>query len=159
MARIEWVKQRLDNWALWHERGRGGGLGYATSSVLLSERVDCDRAGPALPVDEIEAAETNEAVEDLKLGHGHLHHTLHLIYLHGVGIKEAARQMARAESTVKAQLERADALLAAWFTKRRRVKEARGAELQRKLAAARSSRLDTVAIEPPHRARVRRKQA
>jgi hypothetical protein len=55
MARIEWVRQRLENWALWHERGRGGGLGYATQSVLLAERVDGDRQA-FVPVDEIEAA-------------------------------------------------------------------------------------------------------
>jgi hypothetical protein len=133
MARIEWVRQRLENWALWHERGRGGGLGYATQSVLLTERVDGDRAEAWVPVDEVEAAVTDEAVDALKLGYGHLHKTLQLFYLRGAGIKETARVMQRAESTIKAQLERSDALLATWFAERKRRREAAAADLRAKL--------------------------
>lgn len=133
MARIEWVKQRLENWALWHERGRGGGLGYATQSILLVERVDGGEREARIPVDEIEAAVTDEAVEALKLGYGHLHKTLHLIYLRGVGIKETARAMDRGESTIKAQLDRADQLLAQWFTERQRRKAAEAEALRAKL--------------------------
>jgi hypothetical protein len=133
MARIEWVRQRLENWALWHERGRGGGLGYATQSVLLTERVDGDRAEAWVPVDEVEAAVTDEAVDALKLGYGHLHKTLQLFYLRGAGIKETSRVMQRAESTIKAQLERADALLATWFADRKRRREAAAADLRAQL--------------------------
>lgn len=140
MARIEWVRQRLENWALWHERGCGGGLGYATQSVLLSEPVDGGRQA-WVPVDEIDAAITDEGVESLKLGHGHLHDTLHLFYLRGIGIKETARLMARAESTIKAQLERADQLLALWFADRKRRKEAEATALRDKLAATRPEKL------------------
>lgn len=119
MARIEWVKQRLENWALWHERQRRGGLGFASQSAFLREVVDCSRhEGPQIPVDEVDASVTHEAVESLKLGKGHLHKTLQLIYLRGIGIKAAAEQMHRAESTIKAQLEQADAALAAWFSMR-----------------------------------------
>src|SRR5205085_940112 len=128
-----WVRQRLENWALWHERGRGGGLGYATQSVLLTERVDGDRAEAWVPVDEVEAAVTDEAVDALKLGYGHLHKTLQLFYLRGAGIKETARVMQRAESTIKAQLERSDALLATWFAERKRRREAAAADLRAKL--------------------------
>ena len=52
VARIEWVKQRLDNWALWKDRESHGGLGFATRSVLLSDAVDRYRETP-LPVDEV----------------------------------------------------------------------------------------------------------
>lgn len=133
MARIEWVRQRLENWALWHERGRGGGLGYATQSVLLANPVDGDTHQAHIPVDEIEAGETDEAVESLKLGYGHLHKTLQLFYLRGVGIKGTAAAMQRAESTIKAQLERADQLLAVWFAVRKRRKEAAAQALRSKL--------------------------
>lgn len=142
MARIEWVRQRLENWALWHERGRGGGLGYATQSVLLAERVDGDRQA-FVPVDEIEAGVTDEAVESLKLGYGHLHKTLQLFYLAGKGIKETARVMERAESTIKAQLERADALLAVWFAERKRRKEAEASQLRAALEARRPAKLNS----------------
>ena len=37
MARLERIKRRLENWAMWQERGVSGGLGFATRSVLLSE--------------------------------------------------------------------------------------------------------------------------
>lgn len=122
MARIDWVKRRLDNWALWRQRQEGGGLGFATQSSFLRERYDCDRYREAnVPVDEVEASTTDLGVEGLKLGHGHLHKTLHHIYIDNLGVKETARRMGRAESTIKAQLEQADALLARWFSDRARM--------------------------------------
>lgn len=120
MARIEWVKQRLENWSLWHERGRGGGLGFSKQAAFLNLLGGSHSDGPQVPVDEVEASVTHQAVESLKLGSGHLHKTLQLIYLRGVGIKQAAKTMQRAESTIKAQLDQADAKLAAWFTERQR---------------------------------------
>ncbi len=118
MARIEWVKQRLENWALWKVRERSGGLGFASRSSFLRE-VDSSRYREAIvPVDEVDAALTEQAVEALKLGHGHLHKTLHCIYVDGIGIKGTARVMARAESTIKAQLDQADHLLKRWFDTR-----------------------------------------
>ena len=114
MARIEWIKHRLDNWALWKVREASGGLGWATQSVLLANRVDESRDSP-LPIDEIDAEKTNQAVESLKLGKGHLYVTLQLIYVKGIGVRETARQMSRAESTVKANLDSADHALRDWF--------------------------------------------
>lgn len=140
MARVEWVRQRLENWALWHERGRDGGLGYATRSVLLAEPVDGSREA-WVPVDEIEASITDEGVESLKAGHDHLHRTLHLYYLAGIGIKETARAMQRAESTIQAQLGRADQLLAEFFAERKRQKEAAAKVMREQLDAARPEKL------------------
>lgn len=40
MARIEWVKQRLDNWARWKEREQRHGLGFYTQSAFLRMAVD-----------------------------------------------------------------------------------------------------------------------
>lgn len=115
MARIEWVKSRLSNWALWRAKSDSMGLGYASSSVLLAIPSGGNRDAP-LPVLEIEAEETNRAVESLKLGKGHLYMTLHLVYIKNTGVKRAARLMHRGESTIKAQLDQADHLLAQWFT-------------------------------------------
>lgn len=114
MARIEWIKHKLDNWALWKVREACGGLGWATQSVLLANRVDESRDTP-LPVDENEARQTDQAVESLKLGRGHLYMTLKHIYIDGIGIKATARQLGRAESTIKAQLDQADHALRDWF--------------------------------------------
>lgn len=114
MARIDWIKYRLDNWALWKVRESSGSLGWSTQSVLLANVVDCTRETP-LPIDEIDAEKTNQAVESLRLGRGHLYMTLQLIYIKGLGIRDTARQMCRAESTVKANLDSADHALRDWF--------------------------------------------
>lgn len=117
MARIEWVKHRLENWALWKERESRGGLGYATQSVLLADPVDRTRE-IQLPVDEQDAALTNTAVESLRNGKGHLYLVLQYIYIQGIGVRETARKMCKAESTVKANLDHADHALSQWFGER-----------------------------------------
>jgi hypothetical protein len=117
MARIEWVKHRLENWALWKDREGRGGLGYATSSVLLAEAIDRYREA-VLPIDDVDASVTNTAVESLRNGKSHLYMTLQLIYVAGVGVRESARRMGKAESTIKANLDQADHALSQWFGER-----------------------------------------
>jgi hypothetical protein len=115
MPRVEWVKYRLDNWALWHARQQEGGLGYYSSSSFLHE-ASADRYREAVvPVDEVDAALTDQAVQSLRPDRDHLHLTLCCIYLKGLGVKETARRQARAESTIKAHLEQADQAIALWF--------------------------------------------
>jgi hypothetical protein len=86
----------------------------------------------AIPVEDEEAALTDEAVRALKLGKGHLFVTLECIYLKDLGIKETAQRMQRDPSTIKAQLERADHAIAAWL-------EARAEEHERRRVAALAS--------------------
>ena len=117
MARIEWVRQRLHNWALYKERESRGGLGFATQSVLLSERGSGYRES-VIPVDEVDAALTDQAVESLRPVREHLYLTLYCIYIYDKGIKGTARHTCKAESTVKAHLEQSDSALAAWFGER-----------------------------------------
>lgn len=119
MARIEWVKLRLNNWALWKAREAGGGLGFATQSVLLMEPVDRYREiNINGTIDSTDAALTNEAVEQLKPGRLHLYETLQCIYLLDTGIKGAALRLGKAQSTISANLDQADAALSAWFGER-----------------------------------------
>jgi hypothetical protein len=117
MARIEWVKHRLDNWALWKERESSGGRGFATQSVLLSDGVDRYRESK-MPVDDVDASLTNTAVESLRPTRSHLYMTLQHIYVQGIGIRETARRMAKVESTIKANLDAADHALSEWFGER-----------------------------------------
>ena len=131
MARIEWIKHRLENWALWKEREKRGGLGFATVSVLLANRVDQSRDSP-LPVDETDAAATDLAVESLKLWRGHLYVTLHHSYIAGIGVRETARRMARAESTVKANLDQADHALSEWFSVKAEINAAKKKAMEAK---------------------------
>ena len=68
MARLDHIKRRLDNWAMWKERGTSGGLGFATRSILLSETWSRGSYnGMIIPVMEAEAEETDKAVQALKL--------------------------------------------------------------------------------------------
>lgn len=125
MARIDWVKRRLENWAQWRAKMEGSGLGYSSTSVLLS--IPGESAFETwLPVLEIEAEETHRAVESLKVGKGHLYMTLHLIYLKNAGVKRAALLMHRAESTIKAQLDQADLELRNWFDYQAELKKKKG---------------------------------
>lgn len=119
MARIEWVKLRLNNWALWKEKESSGGLGYSTVSVLLGDPGGRDGYRESIiPVDDVDASTTNTAVESLKPTRPHLYETLQLIYPRGKGIKETSRIMGRAVSTINLNLEQADRALADWFTNR-----------------------------------------
>lgn len=117
MARIEWVKQRLDNWALWKAKEDAGGLGFPGQSAFLRE----DHSGyreAIIPIDDCDASVTNDAVESLKPARAHLYECLRLIYLADTGIRGAAQRLGRAESTIKAQLDQADHALSAWFADR-----------------------------------------
>lgn len=122
MARIDWVKYRLNNWALWKVRDSSGGLGYATCSVLLNEPVDGHRELMGT-IEDTDAVLTNQAVESLRPARLHLYETLQLIYIEGIGVKMTARRMARAESTIKANLDAADHALSVWFRERDELKK------------------------------------
>ncbi|MNU94324.1 hypothetical protein D3C71_843020 [compost metagenome] len=140
MARLEHIKRRLDNWALWKVRQNDSGLGYHTRNVLA---VDVWQRGSyngaIVPHFDQEGEETNRAVESMKLGKGHLFVTLDCIYIMDLGIKQTARRMMRAESTIKAQLEQADHYIAAWL-------EAEAEAKERKRVAARVSEAKAKAL-------------
>jgi len=126
MARIEWVKHRLDNWARWKEREQSHGLGFYSQSAFL--RVAVDGSGyreTSIPVDDVEARQTDDAVQALLSEQGHLHRTLVLIYLEDSGIRAAALKLACAESTVKARLEQADHHVATFLRLRAQALEAK----------------------------------
>lgn len=122
MARIEWIKYRLHNWALWKDRENACGLGFATRSVLLAEPSSGYRES-VIPVDEVDASVTNTAVESLRPTRPHLYMTLQHIYIQNLGILETARRMARAQSTIKANLDAADHALSEWFGNRNEAKK------------------------------------
>lgn len=128
MARIDWVKQRLDNWARWKEREQRHGLGFYTQSAFLRMAVDgSGYRDLTIPVDDVEARGTDYAVQHLLLDHAPLHRTLVLIYLEDTGIRAAAIRLVCAESTVKARLEQADHHIATFLRLRAQAKEAREA--------------------------------
>jgi hypothetical protein len=116
MARVEWVKIRLQNWAMWKERESRGGLGFAKQSSFLNEAAQGGYRESIIPVDDIDAALTNSAVESMRAGRFHLYETLQAYYVKGWGEKESARRMSVAESTIRARLDEADRALVLWFS-------------------------------------------
>lgn len=119
MARVKWVEERLCNWARWKVmRGRGP-LGYA--AVNLAD-ADAGRSGyieASVPVDDVEASETNDAVLGLT---PELQRTLLAVYCgEGAGsggVRQAARRLHLGESAVHARIDRAHRLMAQAFGER-----------------------------------------
>jgi Phage antitermination protein Q len=126
MARIDWVRQRLDNWARWASQREAGALGYPKQAAFARLAPGGSSMGSAVPVDSLDASITDDAVKSFRWTHPHLHLTLKHHYIDGLEIKRVALKMSRAESTIKAHLEQADHLIATWF----RVREDGRAKIQ-----------------------------
>lgn len=118
MARIEWVKVRLNNWALWKVQESSGGMGFASQSSFLNDAPGQTRPEARIPIDEIDASVTDEAVESLKKPRPQLYRVLQCMYPKGMGIKATCRECECKESTVYSLLTVADAVLAVWFRER-----------------------------------------
>lgn len=133
MARIEYVKRRLENWALWRARMNDGGLGFKDRNPLAAWAEDVwsrtSYHGASIPHFDEDAEETDQAVQALKLGKGHLYVTLDFYYLKDLGVNECARRMQRAVSTVHAQLDQADRWIDAWLRNLAEEKQARRVQL------------------------------
>ena len=127
MARLEHIKRRLDNWALWKARMNDGGQGWRDRNPLAVWAEDVwsrtSYHGASIPHFDEDADQTDRAVQALKLGKGHLHVTLEWIYLRDLGVNETARRMGKAPSTVHAHLKQADRWIDAWLTAEREAKD------------------------------------
>ncbi len=124
MARIQWVKDRLDNWARWCQRRESGALGYPRQTAF-ARLGPCNNVwGASVPIDELDASLTDSAVQTLRTSQPHLFLTLRAHYVEGYEIKRVASILGVAESTIKARLEAADSALAQWFTLRAQARQA-----------------------------------
>ena len=118
MARIEWVRDRLENWARWAVQREQGALGYPRAAVFARLAGKGTRAEAVIPIDDVDAALTDTAVNALRWDRPHLYLTLQCIYVQGREIRETAQRLGKAPSTISAHLDQADQLLAAWFRER-----------------------------------------
>lgn len=125
MARIDWVRMRLENWALWCSSQQRGGLGYPSQAAFARLGGRARRSEAAIPVLAIDAEETDRAVRSLRGTHSHLFLVLQLLYAQGLPRDQVARRLARTEDTVKRNLEEADHALARWFEQQEQAREAR----------------------------------
>ncbi len=125
MARIEWVRERLENWARWAVQREQGALGFPRQAAFTRLANKGTRSEAVIPIDNIDAALTDEAVTALRWNRSHLYLTLQCIYVQGRDVADTARRLGKAPSTIKAHLEQADAALAIWFRERAEARQAR----------------------------------
>jgi len=115
MARIEWVKHRLENWGRWSQQRETGALGYPRQSTFARLAPQSGRMEASVPVSDLEASETDQAVKSLQLSQSHLYLAVFYTYAKGLPRQQVARRMARAESTISRNLEDADRAIARWL--------------------------------------------
>ena len=120
MARIEWVKARLDNWARWVTQRQVGGSGYPKQAAFArGARSPQSTDSMMVPIDDIEASRTHAAVESLRFAHGGLWLVLQCSYIgdpqvvasrrRPMASSEIAQRMGIGERAVQRRLEDADA--------------------------------------------------
>ena len=128
MARIEWVKHRLENWARWCQQSDGRALGFPSQAAFVRMGMPSVRSsGDSVPVHSIEASETDDAVKSLQYTQSHLYQALTLTYAKGLPRHKVAKLMCRAESTVSKNLEDADHYIARWFNEKQAANNNRAA--------------------------------
>lgn len=114
MARIDWIELRLQNWARWVLMRGGGKLGFA--AVDLGADADAGRdgyIGAAIPISDVEASETDDAVR--RLYPGGLALTVVEHYTGRGGIKDKLTRLCCAEPTYHRRIDQAHQQLATHF--------------------------------------------
>lgn len=122
MARLEWVKQRLENWARWSQQSESGALGYPRQSTFARLAPSGGRNEGSVPIADLEASETDSAVKSLQLTQSHLYQAVTLTYAKGLPRHLVAKRMCRAESTISKNLEDADHAIKRWLDDRQAAK-------------------------------------
>lgn len=134
MARIEWVEERLQVWARWKIARGQGQMGYASVSLAGSNAGRSGYAQAAIPLLEVEAAETDEAVTALHPGGLRLSVTEY--YCGAGGLEDKLKRLCCAKATLMWRIDQAHVQLAEHF---RQVRERRQAERARVEALQRGS--------------------
>lgn len=109
MARIDWIEQRLQEWARWRLMPGSGMLGYA--GVDLAD-ADAGRGGyvsVAIPTSDVQASEMDELVTRLP---GELRATVLEVYVGRGGEREHLAKLCCTRSTMYQRIDRAHRLLA-----------------------------------------------
>lgn len=138
MARIEHIKRKLDNWALWKSRLNSTGLGFHSVNVLAVDVWSRNSYGGCqIPHIDQEAEEVDKAVQDMEQAKRHLYATVYDYYLLDLGVSEIARNMGKGPSTIHAHLNQADHFIDRWLQEQQRIREerealARGREYMRR---------------------------
>lgn len=78
MARHEWVRLRLDNWAEWLDRSERGALGYPKATPFARWQPASTEGNSHIPVSEVQAKATDDALAALRFTHPRLYLVVHM---------------------------------------------------------------------------------
>jgi DNA-directed RNA polymerase specialized sigma24 family protein len=124
MARIEWVRHRLEEWGRWSQQSESGALGFPSASPFARMGSSTGLRESTVPTNSLNASEMDDAVKSLQLSQSHLYMVVTLTYAKGLPRDQVARRMSKGESTISANLEAADRALARWLEDKAAVKKA-----------------------------------
>lgn len=116
MARIDWIEQRLQNWARWKLTRGGGVQGYAGVNFAALGGANAGRDGyveSVVPINELEAGATDTAIDTLAPD---LQRAVRAWYLRREGKVQAAAEAGCAVSTMFARIDLAHMKLAQHFS-------------------------------------------
>lgn len=132
MARIEFVEERLQNWARWKIARGAGEMGYSQSDMGGANGGRSGYVTAAVPIVDAEASATDEAVG--RLHPGGLSLTVHAFYCGAGGHKDKAALLWCSVAAMYARIDQAHRQLADHFLAqqdRQRAERARVDALQR----------------------------
>ena len=122
MARIEWVRSKLDNWARWVVQRDARGTGYPKRSAFLREAGCSSSTDSSVPVNDLDARTTHDAVESIRLQNGGLWLAVQCHYVGNPQAHQARRRPMTTEEIatrmnigrrmVQVKLEEADQMIA-----------------------------------------------
>lgn len=124
MARIEWVRAKLDNWARWVLQRSLGGSGYPKCTPFAREMgASASTETSMIPIDDIDASRTHEVIESMRVAHSGLWLAVQCHYVGDPQVRaarrrpmscsEIGRRMSIGERAVQRRLEDADAMIGA----------------------------------------------
>lgn len=122
MARIQWVKDRLDNWARWVVQRTAGASGYPKAASFTREMgASSSTDSMMIPVNDIEARQTHDVIEGLRVLHSGLWLVVQCRYVgdpqarpskrRPLATSEIAARMSVCARAVQRQLEDADMVI------------------------------------------------
>ena len=112
MARIEWIEQRLVNWANWKLGESGSYAGVQLGQVPLPRDPYADAP---IPISNLDAAETDAGVQRLPV---ELKRTVEEVYAGRGGERDKMARLGIGRSTLYERIDAAHRLLASHFTSR-----------------------------------------
>lgn len=130
MARLDWIEARLVNWARWRAmRGGAGGLGYAAVRLSAANAGRGGYLSASVPVLDVEAHETDDAVR--LLHPGGLRLTVTEVYCGAGGLRDKARRLCCSEGEIHRRVGQAHTQLAEHFVARAAAARAESERVER----------------------------